>query len=257
MKYNKQVGFIAALIVVVVFPLLFFLYFDYRNKNRPTLETTRCLPIYGPKEAFPSKNYKGKDFIDTAYFKVPDFSFLDQNGDTVTQEIMKGKVTIVDFFFTTCQSICIDMTKNLHLVQETFVNDRDILILSHTVNPEADSVKQLFIYSVEKDVNSNMWRLLTGEKKELYKQAREGYFITADKGDGGPDDFIHDDKLVLIDKEGRIRGYYDGTDDISVKQLISDTKMLLVSYIVPTKSKKAKDAKALKALKEAEKTISK
>lgn len=257
MKNTKQVGCIAALIIVVVFPILFFLYFDYRNKNRPTLETTRCLPIYGPKEPFPSKTRKGKDFMDTAYFKVPDFSFLDQNGNTVTREIMKGKVTIVDFFFTSCQSICIDMTSNLHLVQEKFINDRDVLILSHTVNPETDSVKQLFSYAVEKDVNSKMWRLLTGDKKELYNQARYGYFITADKGDGGPDDFIHDDKLVLIDKEGRIRGYYDGTDDIAVKQLISDTKMLLVSYIVPTRSKKAKDEKAAEALKKAQEVNSK
>ena len=116
MKNNKRVGFIAAVIVVALFPVAFFLVFNYLNKHRPTLETDKCLPIYGPKEPFKSKDYRDRDIIDTAYFKVPPFSFIDQNGDTVTEAIMNGKVTVVDFFFTTCKSICIDMTSNLHLV---------------------------------------------------------------------------------------------------------------------------------------------
>ena len=115
-KNKRKAGFIAAIIVVAVFPVAFFLFFDQLHKHRPTLETDKCLPIYGPKQPFASKDYKGRDFIDTAYFKVPDFSFLDQNGDTVTQDIMKGKVTVVDFFFTTCKSICIDMTSNLRRI---------------------------------------------------------------------------------------------------------------------------------------------
>lgn len=244
MKNNKRVGFIAAVIVVALFPVAFFLVFNYLNKHRPTLETDKCLPIYGPKEPFKSKDYRDRDIIDTAYFKVPPFSFLDQNGDTVTEAIMNGKVTVVDFFFTTCKSICIDMTSNLHLVQDKFVTDKDVLILSHTVDPETDSVKQLFNYAVEKDVNSNIWRLLTGDKKQLYKQARNGYFITADQGDGGPNDFIHDKTFVLIDKERRIRGYYDGTDAASVEQMIKDIQMLLVSYIVPMKKDDPKWKKA-------------
>lgn len=235
MKNKNKVGCISAVIVVAIFPVAFFLFFDYLHKHRPTLETDKCLPIYGPKEPFPSKNYRGRDIIDTAYFKVPPFSFYDQNGDTVTEAIMNGKVTVVDFFFTTCKSICIDMTSNLHLVQDKFVTDKDVLILSHTVDPETDSVKQLFNYTVEKDVNSKMWRLLTGDKKELYKQARNGYFITADQGDGGPNDFIHDRTFVLIDKTRRIRGYYDGTSAAAIDQMIKDIQKLLVSYIVPMK----------------------
>jgi len=234
MKSNKT-AFLLVLIALLVFPIGFFLYFDYQHKHRPTLETDKCLPIYGPKQPFKSVNYKGKDFIDTAYFKVPAFSFVDQNGDTVTEKIMTGKVVVVDYFFTTCKSICIDMTRNLRRVQDKFITDRDVLILSHTVDPETDSVGRLFDYMVEKDINSKMWKLLTGDKKELYKQARYGYFITAAQGDGGPNDFIHEQKLVLIDKEGRIRGYYDGVDDKEVDKMIEDIKMLLVSYIVPMK----------------------
>lgn len=120
MKNKKTIGFIAALIVVIVFPVAFFLFFDNLRKHRPTLETDKCLPIYGPKEPFKTKNYRGRDIIDTAYFKVPDFSFIDQDGDTVTQKIMQGKVTVVDFFFTTCKTVCISMVSNLHKVQEKF-----------------------------------------------------------------------------------------------------------------------------------------
>lgn len=234
---NSKLSFLLVIIALLAFPIGFFLYFDYQHKHRPTLETDKCLPIYGPKKPFKSVNYKGKDFIDTAYFKIPDFSFVNQNGITITQDSMKGMVTVVDFFFTTCKTICIDMTSNLHLIQQKYVNDRDVRILSHTVDPDADSVAQLFQYAVEKDVNSKMWHLLTGEKKALYHQARYGYFITADKGDGGPNDFIHSQHVVLVDKDLRIRGYYDGTDKIAVKQLTKDIEKLLVSYIVP-KSKK-------------------
>lgn len=241
MKRN-QIGFILAIIVIAVFPVGFFLYFDYQHKHRPTLETDRCLPIFGPKEPFKSKDYKGRDFVDTAYFKIPPFRFFDQNGDTVTEKIMTGKVVVADYFFTTCKSICIDMTHNLRKVQDKFVNDRDVLILSHTVDPETDSVGQLFRYSVDNDINSKMWRLLTGDKKELYKQARYGYFITALQGDGGPSDFIHSEKLVLIDKEGRIRGYYDGTKEAAVDQMIKDIQTLLVSYIVPMKKDSPHDS---------------
>ena len=191
MSTKNKNGFIAAITVVVVFPILFFLVFYYLNNHRPQLKTDTCLPIYGPKEPFESIDENGNKVIDTAYFKIPDFSFVNQNGITITQDSMKGMVTVVDFFFTTCKTICIDMTSNLHLIQQKYVNDRDVRILSHTVDLDADSVAQLFQYAVEKDVNSKMWHLLTGEKKALYHQARYGYFITADKGDGGPNDFIH------------------------------------------------------------------
>lgn len=238
MVNNRRKGFLIAITVVLLFPLVFFIVFDYLHHHRPTLETDKCLPIFGPKEPYDSKDSRGNKRIDTAYFHIPPFSFIDQNGDTVTQSIMNGKIVIVDFFFTTCKSICVDMTRNLSRVQSTFSKEerRDVLILSHTVDPETDSVGRLFQYAIEKDINSNMWRLLTGDKKEIYKMARNAYFITAMQGDGGPTDFIHDQKLVLIDKEGRIRGYYNGTEDAAVDQMVEDIKKLLVSYIVPMKS---------------------
>lgn len=238
MEGKRQNGCLIALLVGIITPVVFFLVFYNMEKDRPTLETLKCLPIYGPKKTVETTDKKGRKQLDTVYFQVPDFQFADQQGDTVTRTLMLGKVTVVDFFFTTCQSICIDMTRNLKRVQETFIQDRDVLILSHTVDPETDSVGRLRMYSIEHDVNPKMWRLLTGDKKKLYDQARYGYFITALQGDGGPNDFIHSEKLVLIDKEGLIRGYYDGTNDASVDQMIEDIKVLLVSYIVPMKTDK-------------------
>ncbi|MDB5227694.1 MAG: hypothetical protein JWN78_1887 [Bacteroidota bacterium] len=243
MANSRRTGFFIALTVVFIFPLVFFIYFYYLHNHRPTLEIDKCLPIYGPKEPYESKDEKGKTKIDTAYFHVPPFKFLDQNGDTVTESIMIGKIVVVDFFFTTCKSICIDMTRNMKRVEETFAKEerRDVMIFSHTVDPETDSVPQLFKYSVDHEINSNMWRLLTGDKKAIYNQARYGYFITALQGDGGPNDFIHDQKFVLIDKEGRIRGYYQGTDDAAVDRMIKDIQTLLVSYLVPMKSNTPRD----------------
>lgn len=236
MNNTSKKGFSFAITVLVIFPILFFVIFYYKDKHRPTLETDKCLPIYGPKEAFSAQGRHGKELMDTLYFKVPPFTFTDQNGKTITDSIMNNNVTIVDFFFTTCPSICIDMAKNMRKVQEHFINDTNIIILSHTVDPQTDSVAQLFQYAIDNDVNSKIWHLLTGDKKAIYNQARKGYFITADQqGDGGPSDFIHDQKFVLIDKERRIRGYYDGTDEAQVDQLIKDIEMLLVSYIVPMK----------------------
>lgn len=234
---NQKNGCLFALIIAVLVPILFLIIFKYLDTNRQTIEPNKCLPIYGNKLPKQYTNAKGKLVTDTIYHTIPDFSFVNQNGDTITQEIIKNKVIVADFFFTTCPTICINMTSNLHKIQEKYFNDKDVLILSHTVDPETDSVGQLKKYAIEKDVNSKVWHLLTGNKKDIYSIARNGYLVTALQGDGGPNDFIHSEKLVLVDKERRIRGFYDGTKDESIEQLKKDIQLLLVSYIVPMKEK--------------------
>lgn len=211
------------------------------HKHAPKLDTHNVLPIYGPRTPFENENSKGKKFTDTAYFQIPDFKFVNQLGDTITKDSMRGKILLVDFFFTTCKTICVDMHRNMKKVQQDFIDEPDVQILSHTVDPEIDSVKQLFQYAVDNNISSKNWFLLTGDKKDIYKMARNGYFITATQGDGGPTDFIHDDKIVLIDKEGQIRGYYNGTDSLKVKQLTDAVKVLLASYNVPMKVNTKKD----------------
>ncbi len=218
---NKWSSFIVLLIVVIV-PLIFFFFFFY--KPHPTT-VDNVLPIYGPKKL----SVGG----DTIFHTIPDFKFVAHTGVTIDQTVVKNMVYVTDFFFTECPGICVSMTENLKKVQSEFFDAKDFMILSHTVDPETDSVPKLYKHAQHHEINSKKWLLLTGEKVELYDMARFGYFVTAIMGDGGPDDFIHSERLILVDKESRIRGYYDGTDEKEVEKLIKDTKSLLVSYLVP------------------------
>lgn len=237
MSIQGKKGFFIAFILVAVFPVVFLLVFMNIDKHTPKVDINRILPIYGPKDTFTNFTRNGKAYLDTAYFQIPNFYFINQNGDTINKDRVMGHVLIVDFFFTTCKSICVDMHRNMQTVQDAFLKENEVMILSHTVDPETDSVGQLFQYGLEHNVNSKIWNLLTGKKEDIYRMARNGYFITATQGDGGPDDFIHDQKFVIIDKEGRIRGYYNGTDPKSVKQMIDATKALLASYHIPLRLK--------------------
>lgn len=162
---------------------------------------------------------------------IGDFSFVNQHGESITQNLIENKVFVVDYFFTTCGSICPIMTGQMKRVQATFLNEADVLILSHTVWPEVDSVGQLLQYAKEKGVVKGKWHLLTGDKSKLYDMARKSYFVlkpveAEDVGDGNSD-FIHTNNFVLVDQKRRIRGYYDGTDSTEVEQLIRDIRVLL------------------------------
>lgn len=140
---------------------------------------------------------------------------------------MEGKVLLVDFFFTSCPSICPTLTKNLRKVQSAYIkNDSLLQILSFSVDPVRDSVQKLRKYGYDYQVNPDNWWLLTGDKKEIYDLARHEFFVTVTEGDGGPDDFVHTEKLVLIDKDRNIRGYYNGLDSNAVRQCASDIATL-------------------------------
>jgi len=118
----------------------------------------------------------------------------------------------------------------MHEVQKEFITDDDVMILSHTVTPDIDTVAQLKRYAKEKDVNASKWNLVTGDKKQIYELARKSYLAVKDNGDGGPFDMIHTENFMLIDKERQIRGYYDGTDLEEIDRLINDIKILKASY---------------------------
>lgn len=165
----------------------------------------------------------GKQRIDTIFHTIPPFKFINQKGETVTEDVVKGKVYVVEYFFTTCKSICPVMSNQLSRV---YSNHKDIMILSHTVDPETDSPEILDLYASKYNADPKRWIFLTGTKSELYKQARIGYLLDAQEGNGGPDDFIHTQNFALIDKKGRIRGFYDGTDSSSVNELITDINFL-------------------------------
>lgn len=192
------------------------------------LKPQRTLPIYQPAQVNAS-------LVDTAiqhkkkYHKIADFELVNQNGDTITQADYEGKIYIADFFFTTCQTICPIMTNHMYKIQRETLLDSDILLLSHSVTPEIDSVAQLQRYAKRKGVIDSKWNLVTGDKKQIYELARTSYLAVKIAGDGGPYDMIHTENFVLIDANKQIRGFYDGTDPKAIETLLDDIKVLKAS----------------------------
>ncbi len=193
------------------------------------LKPQKTLPVFQP-------DMVNSELVDTTiqyvrkYHKIADFELFNQNGDTITQADYKDKIYIADFFFTTCPTICPIMTGNMLKIQEQLKNDQDVLLLSHTVIPVADSVPQLKKYALEKGVNDEKWNLVTGDKKQIYELARKSYLATKSDGDGGPYDMIHTENFILVDKEKRIRGFYDGTNSEAIEELMEDIKTLKAEY---------------------------
>ncbi|HQQ93531.1 MAG TPA: SCO family protein, partial [Bacteroidia bacterium] len=185
-------------------------------------QPVRYLPYYGPKYS--------RQNDDTIYHRVKGFSFVNQFGKATDSNTIQNKIYVTEFFFTTCKSICPIMNSNLDKIYHMFGNRGDFLILSHTVDPEQDSVPVLKAYSDLHGVHNSNWLFVTGPKSELYQQARISYLLNADQGDGGPADFIHTQNFALVDKERHIRGYYDGTDSLDVNRLITDIKLLIKEY---------------------------
>lgn len=175
------------------------------------------LPVYG------EKHLKGED---TVYHTIGAFQFTNQYGETVSNETVKNKIYVADFFFATCQSICPVMSTHLTEVQKAFEKDDSLLILSHSVNPLHDTAAVLMNYSGTYGAIKNKWHLLTGNKKDIYDLAKFSYLVNALEDDGTPEGFLHSELFLLIDKQGRMRGMYDGTDKAQVNRLIADVRML-------------------------------
>ncbi|MBP0903315.1 SCO family protein [Mariniflexile gromovii] len=167
--------------------------------------------------------FNSQDFTpewDHGTHKIPEFSFVDQNGTTITNKTFEGKIYIADFFFTTCPGICPKLTKNMGSLQETYLKDTEIMLLSHTVMPWKDFVSVLNTYAKEHNVISNKWHLVTGDKDAIYKIARNGYFADEDFiKTQDESNFIHTENFILVDKKGYIRGVYNGTIELDVERL--------------------------------------
>lgn len=161
------------------------------------------------------------------FHSIPDFTLINQLGDTITEQSVEGKIYVADFFFSTCPGICPKMTDNMTMLQEAFLEDEDILLLSHSVMPTWDSVDVLHAYGQEHGVEPHKWYLLTGEMEEIYDLGRNHYFVEEDLGLAkSVDDFLHTENFVLVDKQRHIRGIYNGLNKTSVRQLITDIKSL-------------------------------
>ena len=192
------------------------------------LSPEKVLPIYQPVNV-------NVELVDNSiqhvkkYHKIKDFALVNQNGDTITQEDYKDKIYVADFFFTTCATICPVMTKNMAAVQQEILNDDDVMLLSHSVTPEIDTVAQLKRYAIEKGVNDAKWNLVTGDKKQIYDLARKSYLAVKSQGNEGYG-MVHTENFMLIDKERRIRGFYNGTKEEDIQKLLEDIQILKESY---------------------------
>lgn len=179
------------------------------------------LPIFGEREVVGA---------DTVYHKIANFRFVDQDSAEVTNETFRNKIYVADFFFTSCRTICPIMKTQMLRVYEAVENDPDVLILSHTIDPEYDTVGLLHDFADRLGVKSNKWHFVTGVKDSIYNIAQKSYFATAMEDKAEPDGFIHSGAFLLIDKEQRIRGKYDGTKEEDVNRLLGDIEKLKGEY---------------------------
>lgn len=193
------------------------------------LKVDKKLKVYSPADVNPrlvdfSMKHITKDHT------IADFKLSNQNGEIITNNTYANKIYVADFFFTRCQSICIAMAYNMSELQDFYKNDGDIMFLSHSVTPVMDSVAVLKEYAERKGVIDEKWNVTTGSKKDIYELARKSYFAVLDEGNGDEDDFIHTEQFVLVDKERRIRGYYDGTEKEEMLKLKEDIVLLRAEY---------------------------
>lgn len=164
---------------------------------------------------------------DTTQHYIPDFTFINQDGVSMGRSDMQGKITIFDFFFTSCPSICPVMSSEMERVQDMFRDEPQVQIMSISIDPEYDSPEVLKEYANKHQAKSGKWYFLSGPVDQTYQLAKCGFIIPTINGNGVPDDFVHSDKFVLVDDLGRIRGYYSGTNREDVDLLMLETKVLL------------------------------
>jgi protein SCO1/2 len=193
------------------------------------LTPEKKLPVYNPADVNPKLVDESLVHIRRNH-KVLDFSLINQNGEKITNKTYENKIYIADFFFTRCQSICIAMAYNMSELQDYYKEDDDIMFLSHSVTPSIDSISVLKEYAIQKGVIDGKWNITTGSKKHIYDLARKNYFAVLDEGSGDDSDFIHTEQFVLIDKERRIRGFYDGTEKEDINKIKKDILILKKEY---------------------------
>ena len=189
------------------------------------LTPKKRLPIMNPADVNPELVDSTVQHV-SKYHTIADFSFINQNGKTITQKDYEGKVYVADFFFTTCQTICPKMTSNMAEIQKAFLNNPKVMLLSHSVLPDTDSVPVLKQYANEKGVVDGKWNLVTGNKKEIYGIARKSYLAVKTGSPQELYDMVHTENFILVDTKRRVRGFYDGTKTEDIKRLIEDVKWL-------------------------------
>lgn len=206
--------------------LTFFLLFAACTQTQEKNSRVEHLPYYGDAEFTPKWHLPNSTDL-RGFHKIPLFKLTNQEGKTITEKTFADKIYVTDFFFTTCPGICPKMTNNMAILQEEFLNTKDVLLLSHSVTPEVDSVSVLKDYAENKGIKNEKWHLATGDRKQIYDLGRHSYFVEEDLGlEKTEDDFLHTENFILIDKKRYIRGIYNGLNKTAIQQLIADIKTL-------------------------------
>lgn len=189
------------------------------------------LPILGNYDINTSYE-NGVEKTDTVFHYIKEFAFVNQDSLVVTNQTFDDKIYITDFFFTSCPSICPIMKGQMLRVYETFQEEGSVVFLSHTIDPEYDTVALLKDYSERLGVESNKWHFVTGDKQAIYKIAQLSYMSVVADEPSAPGGYIHSGRFILVDKKRHIRGVYNGTDQEDVNILIADIKILLEEYAI-------------------------
>lgn len=192
-------------------------------------KTAKTLPKLGPIEVVRDTVDGQVRILDTLWFTIPPFEFVNQDSQTVTNATFDNKVYVADFFFTSCPSICPKMKEQMLRIYERFADNDTVMLLSHSIDPKHDTVEVLQAYAAKLGISSDKWHLVTGEKAHIYQMA-EKYFIAAEEDPSVPGGFAHSGGFLMVDREGHIRGHYDGTKPQQVDNLMDDLQMLLDGY---------------------------
>jgi len=190
---------------------------------------SKKLPILGERD-WVTKKVDGKEVVDTIYNTIPPFSFTNQYGDTVTEKIVEGKIYVTDFFFTSCPTICPVMKRQMLKVYKEFKDNPDVMILSHTIDPEHDTPKVLNTFAKDLGIEGKQWQFLTGPKDKIYEIGQKSYLSAAQEDKTAEGGFLHSGAFILIDKDKHIRGMYDGTTEEGTQKLMQGIKSLLEEY---------------------------
>jgi protein SCO1 len=193
-------------------------------------QTAKELPVLGPYKVV-DNIVDGRLITDTLFTQIRPFIFYDQDGEEITEKTIEGKVCVVDFFFTSCPTICPKMKQQMLRIYDEFENEPDLVLLSHSIDPKRDSVERLHEFAQKLNVEVSRWHFMTGDRDSIYSMAKH-YMIAAQKDDEAPGGFAHSGAFLLVDKNRQIRGIYDGVDPESIDLMMDDIRSILIEKSV-------------------------
>ncbi|WP_158825213.1 SCO family protein [Mucilaginibacter lacusdianchii] len=224
-KLSVSLKKIVILVLILAVPGFLYYLLTVKGKNR-----YKPLPFYGPKQvAKTGHKFHGTYIPDTIYHKLDDFKLVNQEGKPITLKDFEYKIFIVNFFYSHCPSVCDVMNKNMQRLADAYGKNRMVKFVSITVDPERDTPETLKAYAQQYKARPNKWMFLSGDTTSIYSIARKGFLVNAVKV--SDNDFVYDNRLILIDQEKRIRGYYDGTKEADITRLNDEIKVQIAEEL--------------------------